>query len=79
MVIPVKGSSCISHLLKCLSKSGVFEQIPPTCVFALKCIKRIVGKAFLFHSGESEGRCCGSTQLQAAKTSLSQGSYLKTQ
>lgn len=69
-----------SHLLKCLSKSGVFEHIPsnvpPTCVFALK---HIVGKAFLFHSGESEGRCSGSTHLQAAKTSLSQGSYHKTE
>lgn len=54
-----------SSLLKGLSKSGVFEHIPPQLVLAVKQLKCIAEKlfAFLFHSGESHGRYCGSTRL----------------
>lgn len=62
-----------SYFLKGLSKSGVFEHVPPQLVLALKQLKHIAEElfAFLFLSGESHGRYCGSTRLESAKTSFS--------
>lgn len=62
-----------SYFLKGLSKSGVFEHVPPQLVLALKQLKCIAEEpfAFLFCSGESNGRYCGSTRLESAKTSFS--------